>query len=331
MSRRINWEKGMRLTDDIMRSADNCNMEYVGHALALAAAGRFGLLPSSRPFHISVGFTRNRLEIKELNCLAITRDGSLIDVNFDTRFNDTLNAGIPLPSSEDTDYLLIIYPSKGKWINMGNGYCEPSYEAALIDGNDVLPADAFPVAKIVNDPECRLDDADFLPPHLFVASSDRFADLAYQFRAYLSEADRHLRDSMTADCRTAMTVLWPALRQMMISMDKDIDLMTPMAILGNIQKYVAAFVCGCALEPNLHLENSEIFDRWARKPYDYRTVYADVREGLGLCAEIDLKLEKFKDIMIVVQETAPAPVPDAPVKEPEPDMKRRLGWMGIEI
>ncbi len=43
----------MRLTDDVLRASDNSTAEFISNALALAAAGRFGLFPSASPFELS--------------------------------------------------------------------------------------------------------------------------------------------------------------------------------------------------------------------------------------------------------------------------------------
>ena len=58
MTKRICWKKGMRLTDEILRASDNSTMELVSNALALAAAGRFGLFPSAIPFELSLSINK---------------------------------------------------------------------------------------------------------------------------------------------------------------------------------------------------------------------------------------------------------------------------------
>lgn len=44
----------MRLTEEILTASDNCHIALVGRALIAATAGRFGLLPSIRPFQATV-------------------------------------------------------------------------------------------------------------------------------------------------------------------------------------------------------------------------------------------------------------------------------------
>ena len=63
------------MTDDVMISSDKCHLESLSQALALAANGRFGLLPSIREFNISINVNKNFIYIETLNCLAITKSG----------------------------------------------------------------------------------------------------------------------------------------------------------------------------------------------------------------------------------------------------------------
>ena len=53
----------MRLTDDILKASDDCTTELVGNALALAAAGRFGLFPSSSPFELSLNINNGIVDV----------------------------------------------------------------------------------------------------------------------------------------------------------------------------------------------------------------------------------------------------------------------------
>ena len=83
MKRRVNWKKGMRLTDDIFKLSDRYHSELVKLSCALASSGRFGLMPSAQPFHLELDVKKSHVEVTALQCLAVTKDGSLIPT---TRF-----------------------------------------------------------------------------------------------------------------------------------------------------------------------------------------------------------------------------------------------------
>lgn len=96
MTKRICWKKGMRLTDEVLKASDDSSAQFVGHALALAAAGRFGLLPSSRPFGISLNITKGFVDVESLDCLAITRGGDLIDIQYDTLYTGAFDSRVQI-------------------------------------------------------------------------------------------------------------------------------------------------------------------------------------------------------------------------------------------
>ena len=64
MEKRICWKKGMRLTDDIMRASEDATAARIGNAMALASAGRFGLLPSPQQFQLSLNISAEAVEIQ---------------------------------------------------------------------------------------------------------------------------------------------------------------------------------------------------------------------------------------------------------------------------
>lgn len=98
--------------------------------------------------------------------------------------------------------------------------------------------------------------------------------------------------------------------------------MTPMKFLSEVQQCVGAFLCGCLLDRYIRLGEPETFRNFADTPYDYRTVYEKIREGLKLCVAIDEKAKTFR----AVEEPVPEPVKPAPAPKP-----KRPGWMGKEI
>ena len=135
MSKRISWKKGMRLTDEILSMSDNCTSELIGKALVLSAGGNFGLFPNSRPFSLSLDINKNVIDVVSMNCLGITRDGTLIDVNYDTNYTNSFDTRTTIPgSSEDAVYILCI-SATGEWRDTNDGLCEPSYSFSIIDEN----------------------------------------------------------------------------------------------------------------------------------------------------------------------------------------------------
>lgn len=305
MTKRICWKKGMRLTDEMLISSDKCHLESLNQAFVLAANGRFGLLPSDREFKISLSISKNILDVEELDCLAITKSGNIIDISYDTSFTNNFNTRLTIPSNDDESYILCV-ETKDSWKETYNGFCEPEYGLSLIQEDSLLGEDMFPIARIVNEYGWRMDEIDFIPPCLFITSHSEYSKYLTSFENILKVSSRHLLDSTASDCKTAISIFWPIVEQLKIVIDKEIELMTPMTLLGNIQKYISAFICACALDEGLNLKEADMYRCFVDSRFNYKEVNHRIKEGLELCDAICEKVGRFKEF-IHVEERIEAP------------------------
>lgn len=330
MARKICWKKGMRLTEEILNASDACLMEFIGKAIILASSGRMGLFPGVHPFQVSLSINKNIVSIDSLDCLAITKSGDLIDTSYTSDFTSTFNTRVPIPNTEEKSLLLTISAHADKWHDTNDGYCEQAYSFSLIEENSTLPDNSFPIARLVNEYGWRMDDIDFVPPCLYIASHKHYKDEFERFRTILNQIERTLANSIDSECKTAIGIFWPVVRQLTISLDKERDFMTPMALLGIIQKCVAAFVCGCTLDAHINLSDIETFEEFTNSAYNNRDVGTKIKDGIDLCSLIQLKVERFNEIEVAKPTPKPTPTPPTP-PTPTPAPKPRAGWMGIEI
>lgn len=306
MTKRVYWKKGMRLTDEVMISSDKCHLESLSQALALAANGRYGLLPSNKEFNISINVNKNFIYIEALNCLAITKSGKLIDICYDTTFTNNLDARVAIPASNDESFILCVEATE-TWKDTFDGFCEPNYRFVLIHENNALSADMFPLARIVNEFGWRLDETNFLPPCLFTSSHPEYGKHIVSFSNILKTSGRHLFECLHSDCKTAITIFMPIVEQLRITMDKDVDLMTPMALLGYIQKYISAFVCACTLDDKLTLNEYDTYRTFVDIVYNYKNANGHIKEGLNICNAICQKVEQLKSFVAKVEDKIDAP------------------------
>lgn len=320
MEKRICWKKGMRLTDDIMRASEDATAARIGNAMALASAGRFGLLPSPQQFQLSLNISAEAVEVQALNCLAVTRGGYLVDVQFDTKYTNHIESRVYLPDEKGTgELLLTISVDPKQWKETINGYEEPVYTFDLVGVNSPIPDNALPIAHLVYWEQARawrIDEEDFVPPCLFVSSSWKYEELLNQFVQKLSEVEAKVFVQLNPGTHEAFRIFWPVAQQILIDTDKGRDLMTPIALLGNIQKYIAIFTASCHLDQYLNLSDAEMFRNYALSPYNYMNVYPMIKEGLRQCFMISEKIDK----MIDKTGTPPPPPPPMPGKLKAPSI-----------
>ncbi len=307
MAKRICWKRGMRLTDQILRASDNSREEYLGKAFALAAAGRFGLFPSSHPFELSLSITKGIVDVESLSCLGLTKDGQLIDVSYDTRYTGSFDTRVQIPDVRDEkEFFLAINAHSGEWRETNDGYEEPVYSFSLIPPNSPLPDYSMPIAHLVEDYGWRLDDVYFVPPCLFVSSHPKYEELLKQFLEVLKIIDLKALKYINSSGKMAIRVFWPIVQQLIITVDKERDLMTPMMLLSNVQKCVSAFACACELDENLNLADADAYRNYVMTPYSYKNAYHQIKEGLDICLSISEKVDKFQ---MVVEEAEVIKIP----------------------
>lgn len=297
MAKRVFWKKGMRLTDEILTMSDNCTLNIISNALALSAVGRFGLFPNLHPFKLSVDINKNTIDIVSINCLGITRNGTLIDVTYDTNYTNSFDTRTFIPMNSEDKLFLLCIGSNGEWRETHNGLCENVYTFSVIEENMEIPTNSLPIARIVYDEHCwRVDEINFIPPCLFISSSDAFEKEHAQFLHILTKLDATLPKKFVTESKDALKIFWPTIQQLRITMDKGHDLMTPMELLGNIQNCVSSFVCACTLDEYINLGEPEEFLNFIHAPYNFRNVYKLIQTGIRLCSEIYTKVENFNEI-----------------------------------
>ena len=284
----------MRLTDEVLRASDDSTIELVGNSLALAAAGRFGLLPSTH-FDLSVNISKGLVDVESLNCTAVTKSGNVIDAHYDTKFTNSFDTRIQIPEGNgEKEYVLTINYT-GQWKDSNDGYEEPIYTFSLMASNSSIPSNSLPIARIVDEYGWRVDEIDFVPPCLFISSHQKYNELLKQFSEVLTEIDNKAKNLLHSNGKDIIRVFWPIVQQLMITVNKEQDLMTPMGLLANVQKCVSAFTCACELDDYIDLADVDKFRSYIYAPYNYKDSYQRIREGLDLCFSINEKVSKLNE------------------------------------
>ncbi len=292
MHRRINWRKGMRLTDDLFRKADECTAEHVSRALALAAAGRFGLLPSTTPFQLTLSITDGFVEVTTLDCLTITKSGEVVDVYYDTRYTNTFDTRVKIPDGGGrSEYFLVIEITDEPWRDNNDGYETPCHTFSLLPPDTPVPSRAVPIARIVNSGGWKMDEEYFVPPVIYIAAHPKMMEQHRRFVEKMRTIDDKCRKATQT---AAVRFFWPEARRLAIQAEKEWDTMTPMRLLSLVQQCVGLFACACSIDEDIELEDEEDYNEFAMAAYNYKDVYAMIVKGVGYSIDIDKKIDKLK-------------------------------------
>jgi len=326
MSKRINWKKGMRLTDEVMLAADQYMSESIGQAVAVAAGGRFGLFTPTRPFQMSLSISKGFVEVETLSCMAVTASGDIIDVQFDTRYSNSFDTRVQIPKDDEVkEYFLIIIANPDDWKESAKERKESNYTFALVGPDKAIDSHSVPIGRIVYEDGWQEDNVNFAPPCLCISAHSKFMELFSQFFLVLQNIDEKTRNMLDTGARDAISIYWPVVQQMLIVANTEQDVMTPQRLLSCVQRVIAAFTCACDLDKVISLEEADVFRNFTRTPFNYRIAYLRLKQGLGMCYAINEKIDKFS---LLKQEEPPAPPKPKP-EAPKPDPRRF--WDGKQI
>ncbi len=296
--KRISWKRGMRLTDDIMRASDESSEELLSKALILTAAGRFGLLPTTHPFELTLNFNDKQIYVESLYCLGITKGGDLIDVQYDTIYSNNFNTKVVIPETPGIEeYILTINAMPGQWKETCDGFEEPLYTFSLISTDTSITEHSLPIGRIVEDHGWRMDEIDFVPPCLFITSHRKYEELLLRFTDILATLDIKSRAALASNSRNVISVFWPIVQQLRITASKELDLMTPMTLLSNVQKCVSAFTCACDMDETLELTDAKMYRSYVLAPYTYKEAYQRIKIGIDICSSIGEKVDKLAEAL----------------------------------
>lgn len=294
MAKKIMWKKGMRLTDDILALSDKCTEELISKGLVLGACGRMGLMPSIRNFNVSIDINNDVVDVVSIDCIGLTRNGRLIDVQYDTNYTNSFDTRVIIPS-HNTDlrfYLCISAIDDVRDTN--DGLCDTKYEFILIEENSVVPDSSLPIARVLYDEYCwRSDERNFVPPCLYVNSHVKYEELAQKFLHVLNDINNGLPQQLYTEKKDAVKIFWPLVQHIMISMDNELDTMTPMAFLANIQKLVSAFYCACCLDEYITISDPAQYISFINTSSNYRNVYEIISNGVNLSYDINERIKTF--------------------------------------
>lgn len=313
----------MRLTDEVLSASDSCTDDAIAKALLLAAAGRFGLITSVHPFHLSLSILKGFVDVEALSCLAITRSGQIIDVEFDTKFTSSYETRIQIPvQADEKEYILVVSRSADEWTENSEGFKTPNLKFSLISAKAAVPDNAMPIARIVNEDGWREDTVNFVPPCLYLSSHIKFEELYSQFVSLLKSIDEKTRQQAGGGAQKAISIYWPTIRQMLITANTEHEEMTPVRLLSCVQQVIAAFTIGCEIDDALTLEDAETFNNYSRVPFNYRIAYLRIKQGLGMCYAITEKIDRFS---LIQKEEPPK------VDLPKTKTDTRKPWDGKSI
>lgn len=168
---RIDWKTGLDITPEVFVNSDNYHIaerNLLGRFLAFRS---YGILPNSQ-FYIEKNIDDNRLYIIELECIAMTHNGCLINIQRDTPFKKEVRL-----NEAGTEFYVVlrVHPYLPDNVDELSEYVE--YEFALKEIDETIENE-IPVLKIIKNYQHWEIDENYIPPAVALNVVD---SLRYKF------------------------------------------------------------------------------------------------------------------------------------------------------
>jgi len=172
---RINWKRGLLITPEILIASDNYHISERNLLGAILASRSYGILPDSE-FYLEKEIVSNCLTIKNLNCFAITKEGTMIGIPKALAFKKEL----PLHETIGNEfYVILSVNQKGMASEDDNKpFIYPDYQLSLKKTSETVDC-GIPLLMIKNDSHWEIV-RNYIPPSISLNSTEgllrKFAD-----------------------------------------------------------------------------------------------------------------------------------------------------------
>lgn len=169
---KIDWKTGLDITPEVFISSDNYHIadrNLLGHLLA---SNLYGVIPDET-FYFEKRIDYDNVHISNLECVAVSKYGYIININSDNAFDKELDLS---DADEDEHYVVLtVNPFVAIPSEYEEGFACPEYDLALKSKNDTIE-EGIPILKIFRDGSYWGIDKDYIPPAMAINSVDKLIE-----------------------------------------------------------------------------------------------------------------------------------------------------------
>jgi len=155
---RINWKQGMEITPEIFIESDHYHIAERQMLSALLASRGYGIFPNSK-FTIDYELHNNKIEIRIANCIALTKNGDVINIQQNTSFIKEL----PIDEVSECYAVLSLVHQAQKQTDESELHIVPQYDISFLSTNELIE-NGIPVLKLLKQNSAWEIDAHYIPP-----------------------------------------------------------------------------------------------------------------------------------------------------------------------
>lgn len=279
---RIGWKQGMEVMPATLIAADSYQLFHHELNRKLLTQQSYGLFPRVK-FDINCSITNNLLQIQEVHCDAITRNGQFIQLR--GKYTVTLPQ---LPAGEC--YLVVKIKGFSPIEINEIPYSEVIYDLEFRQWAELSDGNVLPIIKILKEGEWW-KMADYIPPCFTISSCRMLVNKHEEIRKLVNEISGHFTNkNYPVHIEYAFSLL-------LIELNYLTKNEIPYDLILLLKKIIKSFL---ACEPEM---NSDDTDGFLKSDYDHNDIIKALDKAHSL-------LRKFLEILIMKEakkESLPKP------------------------
>jgi len=283
---RIHWKKGLDITPEIFIASDNYHITE-RHLLGrfLATKG-YGILPENN-FYIEKNIDNQRLSIQKIECLAISKDGYVINIQKDTSFQKELT--LTEPTETELYVVLTVNPSPTT-VDEKELYIYPEYNFIFKNTKETIEQ-GIPVLKIYKNHSYWEIDNHYIPPSFALNSLDTLKHKYIEIKDVINRIIEKIPENDTL----YLPIIMLQLELNSYSLQK-----TPEELTLLMKKFCRIFQL--YLKTAKEIEESYNMKKFMTEPYNHNEIEKVLRSGFENLFEIhrilDEKPEEIFEIKV---------------------------------
>ena len=299
---RVDWQAGMRLTDEVFRSADEFHLSCLQPLYSVLVNGDSGFLglPIFR-----YELTESTLSVTELQAEAITNSGKLIQLSF-TREERMLFQNVKLPDTTEP-FILYIDKSSNKTVKINGAdkavpLCDADYQLLIrAESEHYNNPDAVPLARFIYKHGWS-QDTTFIAPCVLLRANGTLLRSASNYTVEVEALIRALKDAVDTEQYVLVMSVLPSLVRIMIEVQKESDSMTPRHLITLMQEGIQAVLMLSSMEDDIVIPEWERCVTFVDSHYTPYVIHEMVDEGIELTHALISTVKTFRKKEVRIQE-----------------------------
>lgn len=278
---KIHWAKGLDITPEVFVGSDNYHIAERKLIGRFVASRLYGIIPDKK-FYIRkrIDTHTNTLFIDNLECMAITHDGYVINLQSDMLFSKEVS--LKNETGTTLYMILTVNPYSTALVDDEKLHVYPKYDLMFKRPGEAVET-GMPVLKICYDidKQCWKIDENYIPPSIALGSVDELKQLYIKIKDKLNHIIEKLSESDTIYVQAMLLKL---------ELENDYLQKSPQELTLLLKKI--CLILKLYIRAVKNIKELPVFKKFIDEQYNHNDIEKSLRLGFESLVEIDQKIDE---------------------------------------